>query len=119
MLLVLFNLMSNGTMGLHQFLQIKHGLSLTNESLSSILVSTFSYLQKYQTIIGVTGSLGDSNCQQFYKDSYSIQHTMIIPPSFPTKCTMYPPMICNTTQHDHYQTIVASALTETTLVVVC
>ncbi|CAG2162404.1 unnamed protein product [Oppiella nova] len=45
--------------GLHQFLQIKHNLCLTYESLTSCYVSNLDYIKKYGTkLSGVTGTLG-------------------------------------------------------------
>jgi hypothetical protein len=45
--------------GLHQFLQLKHNLCLTYESLTSCFVSNIGYVKKYgNKVTGVTGTLG-------------------------------------------------------------
>lgn len=46
--------------GLHQFLQLKHNLQLTSESLTSCFISNLGYINKYNSnkIFGLTGTLG-------------------------------------------------------------
>ena len=60
--------------GLHQFLQIKHGLASTPESLVTNYLSNHAYLKRYQDeqgqqrIFGLTGTLGSvASCQLLNK----------------------------------------------------
>ena len=55
--------------GLHQFLQIKEGLRLTEESLNSCYMSNFTFFKKYisndeNNIYGLTGTLGSKKTQE-------------------------------------------------------
>ena len=44
--------------GLHQFLQMKHGLDVTVESMTSNFISNIGFFNKYESLFGVTGTLG-------------------------------------------------------------
>lgn len=45
--------------GLHQFLQLKHNILLTNESLTTCFISNLGYIKLYQDrMYGMTGTLG-------------------------------------------------------------
>ena len=46
--------------GLHQFLQIKHGLDVTTESLTSNFISNLGHFDKYKHLYGLTGTLGST-----------------------------------------------------------
>jgi preprotein translocase subunit SecA len=43
--------------GLHQFVQLKHNLQITTETLTSSFISNFGYIKFYQNIFGMTGTL--------------------------------------------------------------
>ena len=63
--------------GLHQFLQIKEGLRLTEESLNSCYMSNFTFFKKYistyeNNIYGLTGTLGSSKTQEALKILYKL-----------------------------------------------
>lgn len=79
--------------GLHQFLQLKHNLRLTSESLTSSFVSNLGYINKYVTskanpdcsatkhtkIFGLTGTLGSEAEQDLLSFIYNVNYA-IIPP---------------------------------------
>lgn len=45
--------------GLHQFIQIKHGLKITSESLTTNFISNVAFFKKYgPNIYGLTGTIG-------------------------------------------------------------
>ncbi len=76
---VAFN--SNGTVqnatnwsdGLHQFLQIKHGLRLTSETLTTNFLSNVTYFKRYgANLLGLTGTLGSATAQQIMADVYQV-----------------------------------------------
>ena len=63
--------------GLHQFLQIKEGLNLTEENLNSCYMSNFTFFKKYISIIenniyGLTGTLGSPKTQEAMKILYKL-----------------------------------------------
>ncbi|WPY00121.1 SecA-like and tetratricopeptide repeat-containing domain protein (plasmid) [Candidatus Megaera polyxenophila] len=69
--------------GLHQFLQIKHGLKITAENLTTSFISNIGYFNRYisknqnseilsNKIYGLTGTLGSSDSQELLKDTYAV-----------------------------------------------
>ena len=66
--------------GLHQFLQIKHGLRLTEENLSSCFISNLIFFKLYKNLYGITGTLGSLKTQEAIKEIYNIELVSI--PSF-------------------------------------
>lgn len=69
--------------GLHQFLQIKHGLKITAENLTTSFISNIGYFHRYinknqsgevlsNKIYGLTGTLGSSDSQELLKDTYAV-----------------------------------------------
>ena len=58
--------------GLHQFLQIKEGLTLTEENINSSLMSYLSFCKKYKIINGITGTLGSKRTQKAINEIYHI-----------------------------------------------
>ena len=63
--------------GLHQFLQIKEGLRLTEENLNSCYMSNFTFFKKYisaeeNNIYGLTGTLGSPKTQEALKILYQL-----------------------------------------------
>ena len=47
--------------GLHQFLQLKHNLKMTNETLTTNFLSNIGFMHKYEQVFGLTGTLGLRN----------------------------------------------------------
>ena len=58
--------------GLHQFLEIKHGLRLTEENLNSCFMSNLTFFNLYKEINGFTGTLGSKKTQEAIKEIYHI-----------------------------------------------
>ncbi|XP_058825669.1 uncharacterized protein LOC131685754 [Topomyia yanbarensis] len=59
--------------GLHQFLQLKHNLHLTAESLTSCFISNLGYIKKYGTdIFGLTGTLGSQAERELLMAIYDV-----------------------------------------------
>ena len=75
--------------GLHQFLQIKHGLKLHSEDLTTTFLSHYSFFKRYITekinnIYGVTGILGIEKSRDLLKQLFNAD-ICIIPPFRPSK----------------------------------
>jgi preprotein translocase subunit SecA len=65
--------------GLHQFVQLKHNLYLTFESLTSSFISNIGYIKNYQdkNIFGLTGTLGSSAEQELLSHIYNINYAKL------------------------------------------
>jgi preprotein translocase subunit SecA len=73
--------MSNG---LHQFLQIKHLLTMTPEQVTVNFMSNIEFFKKYgHNIFGMTGTLGSEAEQEFIHKSYGVDFIKI--PTFKPK----------------------------------
>ena len=71
--------------GLHQFLEIKEGLSLTEENINSCYMSNLTFFKKYisnieNNIYGLTGTLGTNQSQNALQILYNLNLLFI--PSF-------------------------------------
>ncbi|KAJ3651316.1 hypothetical protein Zmor_017366 [Zophobas morio] len=79
--------------GLHQFVQLKHNLHLTSESLTSSFISNIGYIKKYQdkNIFGMTGTLGSQAEQQLLSKVYNVNYAKI--PTYKTKVFEEYPMV--------------------------
>ncbi|XP_063914647.1 uncharacterized protein LOC135131053 [Zophobas morio] len=71
--------------GLHQFVQIKHNLQLTFETLTSSFVSNIGYIKLYKSenIYGMTGTLGSRAEQELLSSIYDVDYAKI--PTFRRK----------------------------------
>ena len=83
--------------GLHQFLQIKEGLRLTEESLNSCYMSNFTFFKKYMSknennIYGLTGTVGSAKTQEALKILYKV-NLLFVPTFKEYKLKIYPPII--------------------------
>jgi len=63
--------------GLHQFLEIKHGLRLTEENLNSCFISNLCFFRLYNERYGLTGTIGSIKTQQALKDIYDLDVVFI------------------------------------------
>ena len=76
--------------GLSQFLQIKHGLKLQPEDLTTTFLSHYSFIRRYinqkygNNIYGVTGTLGMESSQNLLKYLFNVE-IYIIPPFRPSR----------------------------------
>ena len=66
--------------GLHQFLEIKHGLRLTEENLNSCFISNLCFFRLYEQRYGLTGTVGSLKTQETLKDIYDLD--VIFIPTF-------------------------------------
>ena len=79
--------------GLNQFLEIKHGIPITNESMTTTFLCHYNYYMLYHNteennnethIIGVTGTIGNESTKKLLKKLFEVK-IIIIPPFCPSK----------------------------------
>ena len=64
--------------GMHQFLQIKHGLKITAETLTSCFISNLAFFKRYGgNIFGMTGTLGSHDAKNLLSSIYDIDYANI------------------------------------------
>jgi len=57
--------------GLHQFLQMKHALKVTSESLTTNYLSNVGFFKRYnENILGLTGTLGSEKARELLNSVY-------------------------------------------------
>jgi len=71
--------------GLHQFLQLKHGVKLENEAINTTFLYHYNFIKKYITprennIYGLTGTLGSNSTRGLFKKLFGVN--IIIVPTF-------------------------------------
>ncbi|HEN5529735.1 preprotein translocase, secretion protein SecA [Legionella moravica] len=69
--------------GLHQFLQAKHGLKITPESLSVASLSHPTYFTQFRRIIGLTGTMGQIVEREEIQRIYNVG-SFDVPPHYPS-----------------------------------
>ena len=85
--------------GIHQFLEIKEGLRLTEENINSCYMSNLSFFKKYiskeeNNIYGLTGTLGTNKSQITLQNLYNL-NIFFIPSFKKSKFKYLPPKINN------------------------
>ena len=75
--------------GLSQMLQVKHGLKISTEDLTTTYMSHYNFLRKYvhkneNNIFGLTGTLGTKESQNLLSSLFNIE-VCIIPPFKPSR----------------------------------
>ncbi len=84
----------NWSNGLHQFLQIKHGIKIKAETLITSFMSNMGYLKGYKEIIGLSGTLGGKYERELLNEIYNVKF-IEIPTYAPKKFFKYQPIIVN------------------------
>lgn len=76
--------------GMHQFLQMKHGLSIKKETLETNLMSCKNLFLRYTHLYGLTGTLGSQFNQAFLASLYNPVHFVCIPSNYAPARLEYP-----------------------------
>uniref|UniRef100_A0A183CQJ9 SECA_MOTOR_DEAD domain-containing protein n=1 Tax=Globodera pallida TaxID=36090 RepID=A0A183CQJ9_GLOPA len=63
--------------GLHQFLQLKHGVRMDPETLVTSFITNSSFVERYKQIYGLSGTLGTKYEHSFLKDHYKVDITLM------------------------------------------
>lgn len=72
--------------GLHQFLQLKHGLKLRPETLTTSFISNMGYFKRYGgNIFGMTGTLGSKESRDLLKSIYLDKFDFVFIPTYKHK----------------------------------
>ncbi len=92
--------------GIHEFLEIKHGLEMEKESLTPVTLSHVVFYSLYQSIFGLSGTLGSPQEREEIKTLYTIQ-TFDVPPYVPSRRIDAKPVIYET-KEDYLNAILSS-----------
>lgn len=94
---------------LHQFLQLKHGASVTSETMTTNFIANSTFFLRYKkNIYGLSGTLGSDAAQNFLKETYSVE--LIVVPPFRRKRYIQLAPIISSTNAEWRESIVSSAL---------
>ena len=74
--------------GIHQFLQLKESVELTNENRVTNFISNVGFYRSYSKVYGLTGTLGNETDKKFLKETYKVV-TDIIPPQHDRKLEIH------------------------------
>jgi hypothetical protein len=97
--------------GQHQFLQIKHGLKITGENLTSCFISNLAFFKRYGgNIFGMTGTLGSLDSRNLLSETYNIDYGFI-PTYKPKRFIELPAKLANSNE-EKIQKIIEEVRTE-------
>ena len=65
--------------GLHQFLQMKEGLLVSNEGMTSNFISNIAHFNRYPALYGLTGTLGSEQSKMYLHKAYRVQMVAVPP----------------------------------------
>ena len=107
--------------GLQQFLQIKEGLKVTPESISTNFIAHGSFFKRYGVgLLGLTGTLGSPATQAFLAETYGVD-LIVIPPyktqliagNTPYRCKGLSPLVVAAEEvEDWYQAICKTTISK-------
>jgi SecA preprotein cross-linking domain len=75
--------------GIHQFLQLKEGVELTNENRVTNFISNVGFYRSYSKVYGLTGTIGNENDKSFLQSTYNVV-TEYIPPQLDRRLEILP-----------------------------
>ena len=64
---------TNWSNGLHQFIQLKHNLKMTCETLTTNFLSNIGFISKYERVCGLTGTLGSETARDMLQSVYKVE----------------------------------------------
>jgi preprotein translocase subunit SecA len=84
--------------GLHQAVEARAGVTITEENLSEATISRPAYFQLYDRVCGMTGTAAEAAAE--LRASYQL-HTVLIPPNRPCQRTLLPDRVFATRAAKH------------------
>lgn len=109
------------TDGLHQCLQMKHGLPVTPQRFITNYLSNIGFLRRYQQIFGLTGTLGSVGDQGLLSEVYSVD-CVLVPPHKPRQLLVLPGVIASSRKQwldAIVNTVVKEASNDRAVLVIC
>ena len=76
--------------GMHQFLQLKHGVPIVKETLDTNMMSYKFFFKRYHRLFGVTGTLGNARHQAFLASLFQPLWMMCVPSNYEPGRLEYP-----------------------------
>jgi preprotein translocase subunit SecA len=101
---------SRWSQGIHEFLEVKHEMTVENESLTPIALSHSVFYGFYKTILGISGTLGDVEERAEIDKIYDIQ-CFDIPSNLPNRRVDAAPQILETNK-EYIEAIKSSIMRE-------
>ena len=84
--------------GLHQYIELKHGLNIKAESLTNVFRSYVGYFLKYEgNIYGMTGTLGKEEHHEYLKEVYKVD-TKLMPNYIKKNLEKFKPTVVDNTK---------------------
>jgi len=97
--------------GLHQFLQMVHGLEVTTENITTNYISNIQFISQYgHNISGITGTIGSEDAQQLLEKIYHIDFVKI--PTYRNKTQYLMPVRLADNEEEWVQAIIGSCVNE-------
>lgn len=102
---------TNWSDGLHQFLQLKHNLKMTSETLTTNFLSNIAFINSYHRVFGLTGTLGSKKAREVLRSVYKVD-TVNIPQLRQKQYVEFPTMV-SPNETKWFRDICSAALVET------
>ena len=102
---------TNWSDGLHQFLQLKHNLKITSETLTTNFLSNIGFITAYEKVFGLTGTLGSKKAREILESVYKV-NTVNIPQLRKKQYVEYPTVV-SLNETKWFEDICTAALIET------
>jgi preprotein translocase subunit SecA len=96
--------------GLHQFLQLKHNLRMTDESLTTNFLSNVTYIRGFKKIYGLSGTLGSPTARKILERTYNV-NVSVIPQTYKNQFKEQP-IILKRNKSEWLKEICSSSLLE-------
>ncbi|CAD7926421.1 unnamed protein product, partial [Amoebophrya sp. A120] len=97
--------------GIHQILEVMHGLPVTPESLPTNFLSNYAFFRRYRYVYGVTGTLGSAAVRNSLQTSYQLQ-SRIMPFSRRKQFLPYAPELISPERDRWVTRVVNNVITE-------
>ena len=97
--------------GIHQFIQVREGVEVTDENMTGGFSSVLAFFQLYNRKIGLTGTIGEVDDRREFDVCYSLNF-FYIPPSSVSKRTDSTIVLASTSEEEWLSAVLSSARRE-------